>query len=266
MDEATNNPVPEIFYDDIGKEDQVVVFLHGFLESSKIWNEYADKLSSKYRVILIDLPGHGKSSVVNDVHSMDMMAEEVRNILEINGINKCVLIGHSMGGYATMAFAKRFKHFLRGMVLFHSHAAADTEEQKKNRELTIRAVENNHLDFISSFTPSLFAPENREKYSSEIEWLKKMGKNMPVKGIVAALKGMRERDDHVGTLKKVNRPVLIIGGDKDERIPVMKLKEQAMGEHIRLKIMENTGHMGFIEAKGECFKEIRDFIQNCYKK
>jgi len=266
MTNLQQQPPPEIVFDDIGK-GPTVVFLHGFLESKEVWAEFADKLSRWYRVINIDLPGHGHSDNIAEVHTMDFMAEEVRNILEILGINKAVLVGHSMGGYVAMAFASRFGNMLKGLVLFHSHAGADSPEQMKNRDLGIRAVENDHLGFIASFTPTLFAPENVPLFGNEIHKLANIAGSTPVTGVIAAMKGMKERQDTTPTLQKLKVPGLVIAGDKDDRIPVDMLKEQIGGNpKIRLVVLENTGHMGFVESKDKSFKLISNFCRSAYQK
>ncbi|MEA3496430.1 MAG: alpha/beta fold hydrolase [Bacteroidota bacterium] len=264
MSESKKKSPPEIYFDDIG-EGNVIVLLHGFLESTEIWKDFSKKLSKNFRVISIDLPGHGKSGVINEIHSMDLMAIEVRNILEISGINKCVMVGHSMGGYTAIAFAKKFRRFLKGLILFHSHVEADNEEAKINRDRTVEIVENNHFDFINSFTPSLFAPQNVEKFSSEIKHLIALSKKTPKEGVISAIKGMKERKDNLDTLKRLNIPVLFISGEQDSRIAVEKVKKQAeVNEKVSLEILKNVGHMGFIEAKEESFKLIRNFAQTSF--
>ncbi len=255
---------PEIVYDDIGA-GPCVVFLHGFLESKEIWEHFSQRLSSQYRIIAVDLPGHGQSDCIEEVHTMELMAEEVRNILEINGINKCVMIGHSMGGYVTMAFAELFPQFLKGLVLFHSHAGADSDEQKKNREIALKAIKNNHIQFVSQFMPTLFAPENINRYAEQIKNLEQTARNTSVEGIIAAMEGMKQRPDRVHILNQLSVPALIIAGDKDSRIPVDMIKKQ-IGENssVQLEILKNTGHMGFIEAEKESFKLIKKFLSTVY--
>jgi len=261
-----SNKAPEIFYTDEGNGN-VIVFIHGFLESSDIWNDYSEKLSQNFRVICIDLPGHGKSSNISKVHSMKLMSEEVRNILEILGINKCLMVGHSMGGYVTMEFASRFPRFLKGIVLLNSQAGSDSEMDKVNRNRTIELVENDHTSFITSFYPGLFAPENAGRYNKEIEWLRSIGLSMDKEGIIASLAGMRDRADHVSTLENSEVPVLIIAGDHDSRIPVEKIRHQtANAPKARLVILEGTGHLAYIEEKDEVLTIIRNFASEVFKK
>ena len=196
-----------------------------------------------------------------------MMAEEVHNILEILGVNKCVMVGHSLGGYVSLAFASKHPSFLKGLVLLHSHAEDDNEEEKLFRDRTVEIVEKDKSSFIAQFTPSLFAPDNVEKHKKEIEWLKSIALENPKEGITAALKGMRNRANHLETVKKLKMPVLVIAGDQDSRIPLEKVKKQfAAIKTVKLEIIKNCGHMGFVEAGDTVFDLIRSLLQKVYKK
>ena len=121
-----------IYYKSQGK-GQAIVLLHGFMEDKSMWEKIARVLSSSFNVITVDLPGHGRSECVSDIHTMDMMAVAVNKVLRELEVKHCVMIGHSMGGYVTLAYARKYPGKIRGMGLFHSHAADDTPEQKPNR-------------------------------------------------------------------------------------------------------------------------------------
>jgi pimeloyl-ACP methyl ester carboxylesterase len=254
-----------IYYTIQGK-GPAVVFLHGFLEDHSIWDNFSDALLNRYTVITIDLPGFGKSTVFSDNHSMLFMAEKTAEILEQEHIEQCLLVGHSMGGYASLAFAKYYADKLSGLVLFHSQAAADTAEGKKNRDRTVDIVNSNHTGFITSFIPSLFAEENVARFSEEIERLKQTGLNTPKEGITAALKGMRDREDHRETLKKLDIPVYFIVGKKDSRIPAeVILPQLPLPKNSEALIMDSVGHMGFIEARERTFLAIEHFAERLLK-
>ncbi len=238
-----------------------IVFLHGFLENLTMWDVFSEKLSETYKVITIDLPGFGKSEVISDNHSMRTMAGAVNSVINHEGISKCILVGHSMGGYVALAFSELFENKLNGIVMFHSQAAADDEEAKINRNRTIKIVENNHAKFISGFIPSLFTEDNAVKFSTQIQQIidsSLLTKNI---GIIAALAGMRDRKDYQELLTRLKIPVLFIAGEEDSRIPLEKIKYQiALPEFSESLILENVGHMGFIEAKDLTYNAIENFI------
>ena len=192
---------------------------------------------------------------------MSTMAEVVNEVVEKEGISKCTIVGHSMGGYVSLAFAELFEKKLNGIVLFHSQAGADDDEAKINRNRTIKIVENNHAKFIRSFIPSLFTEENAVKFSSEIKRIIDSSLHTKNEGIIAALAGMRDRNDYLDLLTQLKIPVFFIAGKKDSRIPLEKINQQILLPGIsEALILDNVGHMGFIEAKELTFNAIAGFI------
>jgi pimeloyl-ACP methyl ester carboxylesterase len=242
-------------------QGSTIVLLHGFMESLQIWNDFAVALSKSFRVVRIDLPGHGNTPVMDEMHSMALMAEVVKTVLDDLKIRKCVMIGHSMGGYVTLAFAKRFREMLSGFCLFHSHAAADNAEARENRRRTINIVKMNRAGFIQQFIPDLFAASNIEKFADEIQVLQKQAASTSAKSIIAALEGMKERSSNFELLINTKLPVLFVCGKEDSRIPVQTVMAQAiLPAHAEILILADVGHMGYIEAKKETLEMIEGFV------
>ncbi len=255
----------KIHYRDVG-DGNAVVLIHGFLESLTMWKNFEEKLSKTFRVITLDLPGHGLSSNYGLSNTMDFMADAVNTLLDILDIGKAVVIGHSMGGYVTAAFARNHAEKLAGFGFFHSHAAADSPEAKINRGRAVKVVEENHKNFISAFIPDLFSEENRVKYKKEIEAMQSESQKMEKQGIIAALNGMRERRDAYDILSKSTVPVMFIIGKQDIRAPMDKLKEQIfLPKDSRVLILEKAAHMGFLEAFDETSCFTADFVGACYE-
>ncbi len=242
---------------------QAIILLHGFLESKEIWSGFAEELSDHFRVISIDLPGHGKSDLYNNsVHTMEFMADCVNAILDSLEIKSCVMAGHSMGGYVTLAFAEKYGDKLRGMALINSHAAADSDEAKQNRTRTINLIREDRIGFITSFVPDLYAIVNRDKLSKSIEKQKEVAYNTSKESIIAALEGMKSRNDSRLLLENTKIPVLIIAGKDDTRIPVGMITTQAeLPAHCELILMAETGHMSFLEKPVITLKIFNSFCE-----
>ena len=237
-----------------------LVLLHGFLENLHIWDDFSNALSKLNKVISIDLPGFGKTGVFGETHSMELMADVTNEVLEAENIKYCLLAGHSMGGYASLAFAEKYGEKLKGLVLFHSHALGDNEEGKQNRTRTIEIVKKDHKDFIANFIPLLFAEQNVGKFSDKINELKEMSFQTSKEGVIAALAGMRDRKDQQVLLTKVDFPVLFIIGKQDSRISMEALKPQLfLPKHAEALILDGVGHMGFIEARKETLRTLSHF-------
>ncbi|NOX84513.1 MAG: alpha/beta hydrolase [Chlorobi bacterium] len=239
-----------------------LVFLHGFLEDHTIWNDFADRLSDRFTVIQVDLPGFGKSDVIDDIHTMTLMASAVKHVMDEEEMDQCVMTGHSMGGYVSLAFADLFPDKLKGLVLFHSHAAADDEQGRKNRDRTIEIVKKDHKNFIISFIPLLFAVENVERFSKEIKQLQKLAVKTSAEAVMAALAGMRDREDRRKLLENLDVPVLFIIGKQDSRIPLdVVMPQVSLPKNCEAIILDNVGHMGFIEAEGLTYASLEHFIE-----
>ena len=130
----------KISFSETGK-GTAVVLLHGFLENQTMWNDYIPEFSKKYRVITIDLLGHGQTECMGYVHTMEDMADAVHAVLARNSESaKPFFVGHSMGGYVALAFAELYPDNVKGLVLLNSTSRADSDERKANRDRAITAV------------------------------------------------------------------------------------------------------------------------------
>jgi pimeloyl-ACP methyl ester carboxylesterase len=148
-------------YEDTGS-GPVVVLLHGFGETGAIWHFQKAYLEKSFRVLIPDLPGSGGSDPIADM-SMEGLAEAVHFMLQQEGIERCVLIGHSMGGYVALAFADRYENLLNGFGLFHSTAFADNDEKKATRKKGIRFIqEHGAFNFLKTTIPNTYSPATKE--------------------------------------------------------------------------------------------------------
>lgn len=246
-------------------EGSALLLLHGFCESLEIWDSFIPSLSEKYRVIAPDLPGFGESGVWGEIHSMEQMAEAVNAVLEEEKISSCVMVGHSMGGYVTMAFAEHYPGKIAGAGLFHSSSYPDSVEKREDRNRSIAAVKSSHTSFVSELIPKLFAATNREQFHSEIEKLKGIAAAGSPQGIIAALAGMRDRSDRSGVLSGLQVPVLFIFGKDDAVLPLEKVISQVFITRTQLTdVLDKAGHMGFIEEKDETLQVVDQFAAYCF--
>ncbi|WP_417362573.1 alpha/beta fold hydrolase [Galbibacter sp.] len=249
-----------VYYQDEG-QGSTVVLLHGFLENSTIWNSVKASLVKRYRVISIDLLGHGNTGCIGYVHTMEQMAEAVKAVLYWLKLRRVSFVGHSMGGYVALAYAEAYPDDVKGMVLANSTARADSQERKKNRDRAIELVKKDHRTFVRMGVSNLFRPKNRKVFSEEIKRLKKEALKTPLQGIVAALEGMKIRDDREILLHFTPFAKMMIIGKKD---PVLKYEELIdQIENTSVKLIEFAdGHMSFIENKAEFIEEINIFLKN----
>jgi len=249
----------KIAYSDTGK-GTAVVFLHGFLENSSMWDAFIPELSKKYRIITIDLLGHGQTECLGYLHTMEDQADMVFSVLTELRVRKAVIAGHSMGGYVALAFAELYPDSVKGIALINSTSVADNDERRKNRDRAIHVVKKDYSSFVKLSISNLFSEENRERLADKIEAVKTEALKTPLQGIIAALEGMKIRNDREVLLHFGPYPVLIVLGKKD---PVLNYQD-SLGqiENTRVQLISfPDGHMSPIENELELAETLQDFLK-----
>lgn len=241
---------------------RAVVLLHGFLEDLTMWDTVYLELSQKNRVIAIDLLGHGFSGNLGYIHTMEEQAKMIKVVLNHLRLRKYILIGHSMGGYVSLAFAELFPNSIKGLCLLNSTAAADTTEKKLNRDRAIVVVKENHKMFIKMSIPNLFTEDNRIIFKQEIENTINDALKLSIQGIIASLEGMKIRKNRLDLLKSGNFKKIMIFGAKDPVLDANTLKREAKNTNTNW-IEFPDGHMSHIENKTELLKILKEFIKTC---
>ena len=249
-----------ISYTDQGK-GTAVVLLHGFLENKKMWDAFIPEWSKKFRVITIDLLGHGETECMGYVHSMENNADVVHEVLSELRLRKVILVGHSMGGYVALAFAELYPDAVKGLVLLNSTSRADSDERKTNRDRAIKAVKQSFQNFISLSISNLFSEDNRERLSEAINNVKQEALKTPLQGIVASLEGMKIRIDREVLLHLTPYPKLLVLGKKDPVLNFEETKEQIEDTQVQLLSFPD-GHMSHIENQKALQKELLQFFKS----
>lgn len=248
-----------ISYSESGKGN-TLVFLHGFLENKSMWNSLIPSFITKYRVISIDLLGHGDTGCLGYIHTMEDQADAVHAVLQELRIRKAIFVGHSMGGYVSLAFAELYPDTVKGIVLLNSTSRADSEERKLNRDRAIKAVKQNYTNFVRLSIANLFSEDNKIRLTEEIEKVKNEALKTPLQGIIASLEGMKIRKDREVILHFAPYPILLVLGKKDGVLPYEEAKEQVEGTSANLITLE-SGHMSHLESTTELTTSILQFLK-----
>lgn len=243
----------------------LVVLLHGFGEDGRIWKNQFD-LFPEHQLIVPDLPGSGQSEAIDNM-SMEGLAGAVKAIIEealpaqaqgspagsLQGKagNGVILIGHSMGGYVTLAFAESYPGLLRGFGLFHSSAFADSEEKKATRQKGIRfAKQYGAFEFLKTVTPGLYAPQSQQEHPEWIEEHLQQVRNFSTASLVSYYEAMLQRPNRTAVLAQSRVPVLFVAGEHDSVVPPSaSLKQCHLPPVASFHILAQSGHMGMIEEK-----------------
>lgn len=239
-----------------------IVMLHGFMENSKIWNDYVNFLSETHQVITIDLPGHGKSNNIRTTNTMEDFADDVIEFLHQLKISKASFIGHSMGGYVILALCEVYPQIVNKVVLVNSTSLPDSEEKKEQRLKMIPTIQRNFSLFVKLSIPMLFSEALKPQLQNEINQLKEIALETSIEGIEAAINGMRIRPNRTSVLYDSNFPILIINGKDDKTIDV-DLFATVIPEKDNIKV-ENLacGHVAFCEQKDKVAQLLNNFINS----
>lgn len=259
------HPTVQLAYATIGKGTPVIL-LHGFGEDNTIWNNQINFLQQHCKLIIPNLPGTGQSKHTDTTRplSIESMADNIKILLDQERIETCILLGHSMGGYITLAFAEMYPSYLNGFGLIHSTAYADSEEKKKNRARAIEMIdEYGGYSFLKNTIPNLFG--NSFKYTSIeiIDQLIERSKAFNNKALQDYYIAMINRTDKTKVLVNATLPILFIAGTEDAAAPIGDTTQQSkLSENIEFHVLEGVGHMGMLEASDKVNQIMLNFIQH----
>lgn len=245
-----------------------IVLIHGFPASGDLWKHIWPVLSSSYTLIVPDLPGAGSSKLPNKDMSTEVLAASINEILEQEGISEVIIVGHSMGGYAALAFAELYGSKLKGISLVHSVAAADNEEKKETRRKSVALIRKGGKEtFIKQMIPNLFSPSFKATHASVMEEQVQSGLELAAESMIAYYNAMMSRPDRSEILEKAAYPVQFIIGKDDSVIPSdAALKQGKLANITFVSLYEHTGHMSMIENMGRLAADLGEFAQYCYKR
>ncbi|HVM89087.1 MAG TPA: alpha/beta hydrolase [Puia sp.] len=244
----------KIFYKKTGKGPSVVL-VHGFAEDGTIWDKQVEFLKNHTQLIIPDLPGSGKSNPGQQfpngrIYIIDDYADIIKKILEKEQVSSCIMVGHSMGGYITLAFAEKYARLLNAFTLFHSTAYADSDEKKAARRKSIEFMQKNGTAaFLKQSSPNLFSTATKIHHPEMVQELIQRYDNFSVQSLVSYYETMILRPDRTNVLRNCQKPVQFIIGEGDTAVPLeQSLKQCHLPEISYIHILENIGHMGMWEA------------------
>lgn len=238
-----------------------LILIHGFCESKEMWKAFAEALSTDNTVYCPDLPGFGESPLVEPHISLEKAAVSLQEWMEEQGISKPIVIGHSLGGYVTLALAELMGHGLKAIGLFHSTAFPDDEEKKHTRNKTIQFIKKHGVDkFVESFVPPLFSDQHRAEQADQISELIQFGKKSSKNGLIAFTAAMRDRKDRFELWKTFPFSKLMIAGELDAAVKIEpSRKHQPFATHYYE--LTGTGHMGMFEEPERTLVMVRSFLK-----
>lgn len=237
-----------------------VILVHGFGEDHHIWDGMTDDLKNEFTFILPDLPGSGASAMTDDM-TIEGMAEVVHEIIHAEGINACPVIGHSMGGYITLALAEKYYNHVSAFGLFHSTAFADSDEKKTARRKSIEFIREHGSDaFLKTTIPNLFSQPSKENIPEKIDAFIQQQHFSP-EALIKYYQSMMARPGRTAVLANAQVPVLFVMGKYDMAAPLADCLQQCHLPGIsHVHILQNAAHMGMMEEPEKSREILRSFL------
>lgn len=229
-----------------------VVLIPGFLETRAAFRPLAAIWAKKYRVVLVDLLGHGQTGCAGYVHRMEDHADLVLAVARAERLRVFRVAGHSLGGYVALALLERIPQQLRGLMLLNSHPFADSAERKALRKRAMEVAKKQKSSYLHAAIPALVAPENADLLREELKRMAEAARAMPVQGILAAQEGMMLRPDR-SVLLRVLRPfpVVVVAGVNDPVISMSTTETFWNLPGVTRRVALPGGHLSFLEAGPE---------------
>ncbi|MDF0675712.1 MAG: alpha/beta fold hydrolase [Nitrospira sp.] len=239
-----------------------IIFLHAFPLNRTMWKEQEETLSSQFRVITIDLRGHGESDAPLWRYTLDQAADDVRGLLDRLSIQQAVFVGLSMGGYLLFAFYRKYPDRVKGMVLADTRAQADTDGGKQARfEMAQVAYKQGPSAVADIMIPKLLSPETVQTRPELVQRVRRMIEGNQVSGIAGDLMAMAERPDSIPLLERMTCPVQIIVGELD--LPTPPPDAKLLADRIpnaRLAIIPGAAHLSNLEQPRPFTEAVRSFV------
>lgn len=258
----TCNGIP-LHISDTKKGDKTLIFLHGYLETLYIWEEFVTPLKENFRVVSLDLPGHGLSGTY-PINTMELIAASIIEAMDKLSINQAYIVGHSMGGYVASHCLANYPNRFTALIMLHSTPFADSPQKALNRDREIELIFQNKLQQIVKLSiPNMFATQNISQYEEKILEISEIAELHDPEGITASLKGMKARIDYSSALSSAPQPIAFIFGKEDNYIlpaTVEEIKQQL--PRAKYYLLQHSGHNGFIEEPMICANYLNDFINS----
>ncbi len=233
-----------------GSGEQSIVLLAGFPLSREIWDDATQRLAPACRVVRPDLRGMGKSAVSDGPYLMESLAGDVAAVLDALGVERATLVGHSLGGYVALAFARMFMERLNALALVSSRLAADPPAQAKDRErLAERLLLEEEPDaLVSAYATRLVSSETREQRPEIIDRVSEIIRGIDPRGAAAMLRGMAARSASDDIAPEIGVPVLVLTGALDDIVTYGEARGIAAAfSRGTLVVARHSGHLPMME-------------------
>lgn len=242
-----------------------LILIHGFPLDGSFWQPQVEALSEVAHVLAPDLRGFGSNrQPLPEAMTMEAYAEDLKRLMDEQGLTRAVLCGLSMGGYVAMAFAERWPERLQGLVLCNTRATADSGEGRAAREQTARDALAKGAEVIArAMIPKVLSERTRRNRPEVVARIEAIMSRQEPAAIAAAARGMALRPDRMESLKRITAPTLIVTGSHDELMPMPT--SEAMHAALpdsRMVVIDGAAHLSSAEGPVRFNRELEQFLDS----
>jgi 3-oxoadipate enol-lactonase len=253
-----------ISFDDFGKGEIPIIFIHGFPFDKSSWQPQMTYLKKTHRVIAYDIGGFGASITNGEQESIDLFSNDLIKFMDALAIKKAIVCGLSMGGYILLNAVHRFSDRFEAIILSDTQCIADTEAAKEKRSKAIVQIEAEGLkEFADGFIKNVFCQNSLANKPALVETVKEVILKTSQRAVVGTLAALAQRVEMCFSLNGITVPTLIICGKEDIVTPPIQA-EFMFGKILnsKLQIIDNAGHLANLEQPDEFNKLLVDFISS----
>ncbi|MDA3860755.1 MAG: 2-succinyl-6-hydroxy-2,4-cyclohexadiene-1-carboxylate synthase [Melioribacteraceae bacterium] len=248
-----------------------IIFLHGFTGSAENWLSFFEKLDSKYFPIAIDLPGHGKTNVPDNLDSFSANShiETVDIVLNHFQIQKAILVGYSMGGRTALSFAVINPGRIIALVLESATAGIEEATERKSRiktdfEIADKILSDGIDSFVQDWMDLPFFRSLKSLDDVEYSQIIQQKRTNSATGLVNSLRGFStgQMPSLWNRLESLKFPTLLIAGSLDRKYVRLNKQMNLSIHNSELKIIEDCGHNTHSENPEEFIILVNEFLNS----
>ncbi|MBP0606178.1 alpha/beta hydrolase [Burkholderia cenocepacia] len=240
-----------------GQGDPALVFLHYYGGSSRTWQRVTDLLSSRYRTVATDHRGWGKSDAPADGYGIADLAADAEGVIETLGLQRYVLVGHSMGGKVAQFIASRRPNGLQGLVLVAPSPPSPMLLSAEERATLTGAYQSREsVEFVIDHVLTA-KPLDTACREMVIEDSLKAAPQAK-----AAWPEVAMREDISAAVTSIDVPTIVLSGELDQVDRVVTLRTELLPRirQATMHILPGVGHLAPLEAPTEVARLIEDFV------
>ena len=235
------------------------ILLHGLGCDATMWDGVVHALPPEVGLVVLELRGHGGSTLGWRSPSVDLWADDVLRVAGAEGLTSPALAGLSMGGYTALAVAAKSPGFARAYALIDTSASPDDDNGRLRRANGLATLRTSGWrDYAMGLLPDLLL-ESREDFPRHRDHLLTMFDRAREAGLVAALFALASRPDRRSLLPYLQAPCAVVVGEADRLTPVERAEEAVNAlPRARLFVLPGVAHMSAMEDPRGVAEAIRE--------